>query len=102
MRLRRGFPLRMFSVQILSPSSFVLVPSWLARQLFLFQFFPVLQEELQQHRHHPPLSTASSPSPVGGPPASRLAAGSSVTEVPLTLKRRLYVLGLDGLYFSLL
>lgn len=30
----------------------VLVPSWPALQLFLFKFFPALQEELQDHRHH--------------------------------------------------
>ena len=60
-RLRTGFPLRMFSIGLFSSSAFVLVPSWRALQFLLFEFFPALQEELQCHPHHTPLQNLHLP-----------------------------------------
>ena len=60
-RLRTGFPLRMFSIRLLSSSAFVLIPSWPALLFFLFKFFPGLQDELQCHHHHSPLQNLHLP-----------------------------------------
>ena len=100
-RLRTGFPLRMFlfSIGLLSSSAFVLVPSWPALLFFLFKFFPGLQEELQCHHRHSPFQKSSSSSPVRGWSTSSLATGIWSSGASLTLKRRLYVLWLADLYF---